>query len=263
MPLRIDQMGRRVEVPDNPQRIVSLVPSQTELLYDLGMEGKIVGQTLFCIHPKKYFKTARKIGGTKKLNLETIRNLNPDLIIGNKEENEAAQILELEKDFPVWMSDIFNLSDAIEMIRELGEICKVSSRSTLLLAEIDKGFSTLNNHSKPGGRVLYFIWRKPYMVAGMNTFIHDMLQRCGYENAIQDPISRYPELSKEQIISLNPDYLFLSSEPYPFKEKHIAELADLYPSAHIQMVDGEMFTWYGSRLAKAPLYFHNLINSML
>ncbi|MEY4003793.1 MAG: hypothetical protein RIT07_1835, partial [Bacteroidota bacterium] len=195
MPLRIDQMGRRVEVPENPRRIVSLVPSQTELLYDLGLKELIVGQTLFCIHPQEHFKTATKIGGTKKLNIQAIRDLQPDLIIGNKEENDQSQIQELEKEFPVWMSDIFNLEDALHMIKEVGEICNRREIAHDLSLEIEQGFASLEHIKKTGKKALYFIWRKPYMVAGRNTFIQDMLQYCGLENAITETDSRYPEIS--------------------------------------------------------------------
>jgi ABC-type Fe3+-hydroxamate transport system substrate-binding protein len=260
MPLRIDQMGRRVEVSEMPCRIVSLVPSQTELLYDLGLKDSIVGQTLFCIHPQEYFKTARKIGGTKKLNIQAIRDLQPDLIIGNKEENDQSQIQELEKEFPVWMSDIFNLEDALHMIKELGEILNQSDKAHALALEIQQEFSSLNHIKKTGKKALYFIWRKPYMVAGRNTFIQDMLQYCGLENAITEPDSRYPEIRNDVVSSLQPDFIFLSSEPYPFKVEHIAELSLLCPNTTIKIVDGEMFSWYGSRLREAPNYFSRLIS---
>jgi ABC-type Fe3+-hydroxamate transport system substrate-binding protein len=252
-------MGRRVEVPEMPCRIVSLVPSQTELLYDLGLKDFIVGQTLFCIHPQEHFKTARKIGGTKKLNIQAIRDLQPDLIIGNKEENDQSQIQELEKEFPVWMSDIFNLEDALHMIMELGEILNRSDKAHALAMEIQQEFASLKHIRKTGKKALYFIWRKPYMVAGRNTFIQDMLQYCGLDNAITDPESRYPEISIDIVSSLQPDFIFLSSEPYPFKKEHIAELSVLCPKATIKIVDGEMFSWYGSRLRQAPDYFRRLI----
>ncbi len=259
MPLRIDQMGRRVEVPEKPRRIISLVPSQTELLYDLGLKELIVGQTLFCIHPQEHFKTARKIGGTKKLNIQAIRDLQPDLIIGNKEENDQSQIQELEKEFPVWLSDIFNLEDALQMIKELGEILNQSDKAHAIALEIQQEFASLKNIKKTGKKALYFNWRKPYMVAGRNTFIQDMLQYCGLENAITEPDSRYPEISHELISSFKPDFIFLSSEPYPFKEEHIAELSALCTKATIKIVDGEMFSWYGSRLREAASYFRRLI----
>ena len=118
----IDQMHREVKIDSPPKRIVSLVPSQTELLYDLGLQDNIVGQTLFCIHPADKHKTKTIIGGTKKLKLELILALQPDLIIGNKEENEQQQIEYLMQNATVWMSDIYTLSDSLEMIKSIGEI---------------------------------------------------------------------------------------------------------------------------------------------
>lgn len=254
----VDQLGRTVVVPDIPKKIISLVPSQTELLYDLGLAESIVGQTIFCIHPKAHFKFATKVGGTKKLNIQAIRNLQPDLIIGNKEENELGQILELEKEFPVWMSDIYNLADALDMIRQIGTVVCKQDAAEAMAKEIECGFREPGTNNLTSAKVLYFIWRKPYMVAGRNTFINDMLQYCGMENAVSDKNSRYPEITAEEITSLKPDIIFLSSEPYPFKEMHMEELTHLCPKAKIHIVDGEMFTWYGSRLIKAPAYFQKL-----
>jgi ABC-type Fe3+-hydroxamate transport system substrate-binding protein len=259
----VDQMGRTVAVPDFPKKIISLVPSQTELLYDLGLKDRIAGQTLFCIHPKQHFKSAAKVGGTKKLNIQAIRDLQPDLIIGNKEENELSQIQELEKEFPVWMSDIYNLPDALEMIRQIGIVVSKQDKAEALVQKIEAGFNKIKSIQTKSLKVLCFIWRKPYMVAGRNTFINDMLKYCGLENAITERNSRYPEIDAENISSLKPDVIFLSSEPYPFKEKHIEEITHLCPSAKIRIVDGEMFTWYGSRLVNSPDYFHNMINSLL
>lgn len=259
----VDQMGRTVAVPDFPKKIISLVPSQTELLYDLGLKDRIAGQTLFCIHPKEHFKSAAKVGGTKKLNIQAIRDLQPDLIIGNKEENELAQIQELEKEFPVWMSDIYNLPDALEMIRQIGAVVCMQEGAKAMALEIEAGFREIVIQNSSSAKVLYFIWRKPYMVAGRNTFINDMLKYCGLENAILERDSRYPEIHEEIITSLKPDVIFLSSEPYPFKEKHMEELASLCPMAKIRIVDGEMFTWYGSSLLKAPHYFLEYINLRL
>jgi ABC-type Fe3+-hydroxamate transport system substrate-binding protein len=113
----VDQLNRTVFLAQPPQRIVSLVPSQTELLYDLGLGEKVVGQTIFCIHPHSAFKKATKIGGTKKLQLDKIRSLKPDLIVANKEENDQSQIETLAQDFPVWISDIITLDDALDMVK--------------------------------------------------------------------------------------------------------------------------------------------------
>ncbi len=255
MPLYTDQMQRQLEVPEKPRRIVSLVPSQTELLYSLGLEAEVVGLTKFCVHPKQWRGEKQVVGGTKKFHLDKIRALEPDLIIGNKEENYREGIAALEKEFPVWMSDIFTLEDALQMMRQLGEITDRKREAETLSLQVADGFAKLE--SLPAAEVLYFIWQKPYMVVGGNTFIDEMLQRCGFTNLVAGR-PRYPELSAEEIGQLNPRLILLSSEPYPFKEKHIAEFKVLCPNAQVLVVDGEMFSWYGSRLLQAVPYFQAL-----
>lgn len=250
----IDQLHREIEIPFPPKRIISLVPSQTELLFDLGLDDEVVGITKFCIHPEVKFKRKEKIGGTKQLNLVKIRSLKPDLIIGNKEENGQQQIEELRQEFPVWMSDIYNLEDALMMIKGVGEVVNRETEANEISNHIQKSFESLVIH--PTKKALYFIWKDPYMLAGKNTFIDEMLQRSGFENMIQE--QRYPEFSLAQLSSMQPESVFLSSEPYPFKEKHIQELKEIWPKADIKLVDGEMFSWYGSRLLKAADYFKTL-----
>ena len=254
----IDQMNNTIRLSGVPRRIVSLVPSQTELLFHLGLGDRVVGITKFCIHPNEWFKNKSRVGGTKDVDFEKVKSLNPDLIIGNKEENEKQNIEELKSIAPVWMSDIFTLEDALEMILKLGELVGSEEKSIEISSKIRTNFeylklsqSKLNKQHK----VLYLIWRKPFLAAGKNTFIDDMLSRCGFENSVTD--NRYPEINFKSINS--PDFIFLSSEPYPFKENHMSELQVIYPNAKILLVDGEMFSWYGSRLIEAPNYFENLL----
>jgi ABC-type Fe3+-hydroxamate transport system substrate-binding protein len=253
----IDQIGRTVLVPKHPNRIVSLVPSQTELLFDLGLDERVVGITKFCVHPEAWSRSKVRIGGTKNLNFTQIQELNPDLIIANKEENNEADIERLQAEFPVWVSDVNDLDSALEMIYSLSQITNINADS--LISEIRLGFDALRPITPPV-RTLYFIWKNPYMAAGSDTFIHDMLQCCGLENVLSS--DRYPELSIDEIISLNPELILLSSEPFPFKEDHVKELQHLLPNARIKLVDGEMFSWYGSRLRAAPAYFSELIGSI-
>ena len=252
-----DQVGRTVVVPKYPKRIVSLVPSQTELLFDLGLAARVVGITKFCIHPDDWFHSKTRIGGTKQLDFEAILALNPDLIIANKEENNKEDIEWLEKNFPVWVSDVNDLDSALEMIRFIAELTRTDSSK--LTQEIQSGFSQLMP-IQPQKKVLYLIWKNPYMAVGNDTFINELMQRCGFENVLSQ--SRYPELTDDEIVQLNPGLILLSSEPYPFKEKHIKELQNLLPNATIKLVDGEMFSWYGSRLKLAPSYFTNLVESI-
>lgn len=246
-----DQMGRCVWVPNEPKRIISLVPSQTELLYDLGLGDELVGLTKFCVHPKGIKKEKTIIGGTKTYKLDVVRSLRPDLIIGNKEENDQVSVEELSKEFPVWMSDISNLTEALCMMEQIGELVGKQAEAQRAVERVKNSFDTLD--APKNEKVVYLIWHEPIMVAGRDTFINDMLLRCGFDNLILK--SRYPVLTPEELQLLNPDRLLLSSEPFPFKPKHIKGYKEILPQSKIELVDGEMFSWYGTRLLKAVEYF--------
>jgi len=251
-------MGRHVTVPFPPQRIVSLVPSQTELLFDLGLADKVIGVTKFCIHPAEARTKTTVIGGTKNFDIDKIAALNPDLIIGNKEENYQIGIEQLTTRYPVWMSDISTLLDSLDMIRRVGFITGVKEKAAALAAEIESSFSGLEAKlTPPKTTAAYFIWRKPYMVAASGTFIDDLLRQAGFSNAFSDQ-SRYPEITPEQLAAAAPQRILLSSEPYPFSEKHLAEFQQLCPNAKVEIVDGELFSWYGSRLRQSAAYLSQL-----
>ena len=255
-----DQMGHLIALQQSPQRIISLVPSQTELLFNLGLGDRIVGITKFCIHPREQIKDNTIVGGTKNFKFDVIDVLKPDLIIGNKEENYKEGIEQLQEKYPVWMSDIYTLEDSLEMMLQLGNLTGTGSRAEELVQTIKTGFDNL----KPAPltiKTAYFIWRDPFMVVGRNNFIDHMLQRCGFSNVFVN-LERYPEITPEQLQLANPQLILLSSEPYPFKQKHIAEFQELCPQATIKVVDGEMFSWYGSRLTKAPEYLHGVIDDV-
>ena len=260
MPCLTDQMHRVLEIPPSPRRIISLVPSQTELLFDLGLEREVVGVTKFCVHPREWRKRKNIIGGTKHFHLDRIRSLKPDLIIGNKEENYREGIEELDKEFPVWMSDINTLADALQMIEQLSEITGFAEQGKRIIEEIEGGFNQLQPLNSPIS-CLYLIWRNPFMGVGGNTFIDDMLGGCGFNNMLAVH-GRYPELPEGEIKRLNPRLVLLSSEPYPFKEKHIHEIKKLCPEAEVLLVDGEMFSWYGSRLCQSFSYFQSLLQEL-
>ncbi|MBC7566994.1 MAG: ABC transporter substrate-binding protein [Pedobacter sp.] len=251
-----DQLSVEVTFNYPPKRIVSLVPSQTELLFDLGLDSEVIGLTKFCIHPIDKFARCAKVGGTKKLNIELIKELKPDLIIGNKEENSADDIQELSALFPVWMSDIYTLEDAKQTILQIGELVDRQPEASYLIHLIGAGFSDLQTLALERGidkKVAYLIWKDPYMAVGMNTFINDIFALNGMRNVIKT--DRYPELELSELLLLKPDLVFLSSEPYPFRDKHVQEIQRLLPDAKVILVDGEMFSWYGSRLVKAVQYF--------
>jgi ABC-type Fe3+-hydroxamate transport system substrate-binding protein len=260
-----DQLNNILKLATSPKRIISLVPSQTELLYDLGLDEEVIGITKYCIHPKYWHESKIKIGGTKKINLEKIKELQPDLIIGNKEENEKSQITELMKSYPVWMSDIKTIEEALNMIESIGQITGKENKALKIQNDIREQFShfklSLRNLQQQSKCVAYFIWRKPYIVAGGNTFIDHMLHICGLENVFVTNM-RYPEISSEEIQKANPSLIFLSSEPYPFQKKHTEEMQNICPAAKIILVDGEMFSWYGSRLLYTPAYFERLLQNL-
>ena len=250
-----DQMGRDIELKQTPQRIISLVPSQTELLFDLGLDARIVGITKFCIHPKQQVKTKTKIGGTKNFHFDIIRQLQPDLIIGNKEENYEEGILALLQQHTVWMSDIVTLPDALDMIKGIGQLTGTNEAAAKISQKINQNFTEL----KGGANIAagYFIWKDPYMSVGQDTFIHQMLVAAGFRNVFEH-LSRYPLITPTVLQEAAPKVIFLSSEPYPFKEKHIREIQEILPEALIKLVDGELFSWYGSRLLQTPAYLSKL-----
>ena len=256
----VDQLGRSVLFQSPPTRIVSLVPSQTELLFDLGLEKEVVGITKFCIHPSSWHNSKTRVGGTKDFKIDLIRSLHPDLILANKEENTEEGLQELMNEFPVWISDIRNLQQAKEMITAVGEMTGKNVESELLLSAITSAFDRLAFEMKSdtaSKSVVYYIWKNPWMVAGNDTFIHDMLLKCGLE--VRPGIPRYPELSPAALADNPPDFVFLSSEPFPFNATHQEDLQKILPKTKVLLVDGEYFSWYGSRLKNAPSYFKSII----
>lgn len=270
MPRVTDQMGRTVDVPDTPSRIVSLVPSQTELLYDLGLEEEVLGITEYCVHPEHWLQEKSIVGGTKNTKLKQVEQLEPDLIIGNKEENTKRKIEKLEKKHPVWMSDVQDVPDALWMIRELGRITGKGEKAEELASRIEAGFEGLKKESRDRKRIptAYFIWKDPWMVAASGSFIDAVLHITGHRNVFQPPFpdriqtsidagkasEQYPSIELEELESLNPERILLSSEPYSFEERHRQEMVERFPVAEVKLVDGEMFSWYGSRLEKATDY---------
>lgn len=251
-----DQLGNVIKLEKKPVRIISIVPSQSEFLWDIGLRKELVGITKFCVHPVEMFKSIERVGGTKKLNINKIRALKPDLIIGNKEENEKADIELLQKEFNVWMSDIYTFEDAFEMMEDLGEIFDKKNATKRIVGEIKRTLPEVKNIFK-GQKTAYFIWYKPYMFAAKKTFIDHVLNYIGLKNAVGN-LKRYPKLDDEEIKQIDPEVCLLSSEPFPFKVKHIKELRDKLPNANIVIVDGEIFSWYGSRLLHFSSYIKDL-----
>lgn len=257
----VDQLGTVHVFKNAPKRIVSLVPSQTELLYDLGLEENIVGITKFCIHPFHFKSTKKSIGGTKKVNAEKIRLLQPDIIIANKEENTLEIVTELTKICPVWVTDIITIDDNFKMIADFGQLFNRRVEAQKLLDKIQFAFNDFQKfvYEKQTRKVAYFIWANPYMVAGKQTFINELLKLNRFQNSYENRNERYPEIDIHSMTEQEkPEIIFLSSEPFPFKETHAIELCKHIQIPQIVLVDGEMFSWYGSRLLKAFDYFKKL-----
>ncbi|TAJ54389.1 MAG: cobalamin-binding protein [Chitinophagaceae bacterium] len=256
-----DQLQKPILLTSAPTRIVSLVPSQTELLAAIGLNEEVIGITKFCVHPTHWFRHKQRIGGTKNVDIEKIRALQPDLIIANKEENVQEQVLELEKIAPVWTSDIHSIEDALSMMQSVGALTGKTAETTSLITTIEEKRMLLQkqlNDSKKRLRVVYLIWKDPYMAAGGDSFIDTMLQACGWENCLGNRM-RYPEINLSELAQLRPDLVLLSSEPYPFQQKHITALQQVLPGTKIVLADGEMFSWYGSRMADAFDYFRKML----
>ena len=261
-----DQTGNFVSIPFPPQRIISLVPSLTELLFDFGLNTEVVGITKFCVHPEEWFRTKTRIGGTKQLDLPLIESLKPDLVIASKEENVKEQVEAVQLFCPVYCSDISNLQQSYEVIEQLGFLTDRMGKATNFINLIQKSFKKLAHVGKPI-RTAYLIWQQPYMTVGGDTFIHHMMQLAGFENVFATE-QRYPVLTVEELIQLNVEVVLFSSEPFPFKQKHLDDFQEEWiKHTHFQLpllkiVDGELFSWYGSRTLYAADYFRKLRESL-
>ena len=258
-----DQLNRTLSFSSYPKRIISLVPSQTELLFHLGLDKEVVGVTKFCIYPTDWKTRKTIVGGTKNLKIDLIKELNPDLIIANKEENDEDSLRKLMPIFPVWISDIKRLEDAFQMILSVGKITNSESTSFTWTEKIKKQFKILSLLPKQPRRVAYLIWNNPLMSVNQDTFIHSLLELNQWDNCFKDKLNRYPEITEEELVDSNPEMVFLSSEPFPFKDKHIDRFKQLLPESRVVLVNGEYFSWYGSRLVDSPAYFSSLHKSLL
>ena len=258
-----DQLDRLLFLKDTPKRIICLVPSLTELLVDLGLRKNLVGITKFCVHPNDLRKEKTVVGGTKSVHLEEIRALKPDIIFCNKEENTPEIVESCTKIAPVHVSDIKTLEDAYQLIGQYGELFSLENQAKTLITTLKSASESfresVQQNQNRNLKTAYLIWRKPWMAAGSDTFIDHLLQLNGLENPFKSLSDRYPEIELKTLE--NVDLVLLSSEPFPFKEKHIAEIK-AHTEAEILLVDGEYFSWYGSRLLKAFDYFSRFQNEL-
>lgn len=259
-----DQLGRRIQIKDVPSRIVSLVPSQTELLVDLGLKERLVGITKFCVHPEDLRKEKKVVGGTKQVHYDRIAALAPDVILCNKEENTRDMVLELEQIAPVHVSDVRDIPGALELIDCYGNIFNVGKRAAQingLIREKLEGFQRVISGS-PRRKVAYLIWKRPWMAAGKDNFIDYLLKLNNFDNVFGEEDSRYPEIVLDQLREKEVELLLLSTEPYPFKDEHRNDLQEKLKEVEVEIVDGEFFSWYGSRLIQAFEYFKQFHRSL-
>jgi ABC-type Fe3+-hydroxamate transport system substrate-binding protein len=240
-------------IKEPPKRIISLVPSQTEFLHAIGLEDEVIGITRFCVHPAHWRKEKGNIGGTKDVRLDRIHALKPDLIIANKEENVKEQVEALAKDFPVWVTDVVDVSSALSMMEEVGTLTNRIKNSAQIIEQVRQSLAELAQQPFNAVSAAYLIWKDPWMTVGGDTFIHDMMERAGLSNAFRSD-TRYPVIELKELQERCPEIVLLSSEPYPFKAKHVEELKRLLPKSKVVLVDGEAFSWYGSRMLYGARY---------
>ena len=256
-----DDLGSQHIFDQTPKRIISLVPSLTETLYELGLEEYIIGVTKFCVHPYHLKSVKINVGGTKKVHIEKIKALNPDVIIANKEENTLEIVESLRGICPVFVTDIVTVDDTLKTINDFGLLFKRTTDAKKWVEKIKFAHADFERfmETKQWQKAAYLIWREPYMAAGSETFINEMLKLNKFENIYEKLEGRYPEVEiRKMRIQGDPDVVLLSSEPYPFKEEHAFEIGRVTHHAKTVFVDGEMFSWYGSRLAKAFEYFKQI-----
>ncbi|MEK4487625.1 helical backbone metal receptor [Psychrobacillus sp. FSL H8-0484] len=250
-----DHVGRQVNISIPPKRIVSICPAITETLFALGLESEIVGRTKYCIFPEGIVENVAIVGGTKEVNEGKIRDLQPDLILAEKEENTEAIVQALEQIAPVFVLEVRSIKEAYRFIHTLGFLTNKEQVAERLIDSCKAVFPSPHVQS---GNAAYVIWRKPYMVVGRTTYINDILHTLGLHNPFAKEVSRYPTVTKEELADANLDVLLLASEPFPFQQKHIAEFQAFLPNTKIVLVEGEMF-WYGARMETAGEYLKKIM----
>lgn len=258
---RMDACDRVVRLPQQPQRIVCLCPSLTETLWALGLAEQLVGRTRYCIHPQPQIESVASVGGTKQVGFDALHAVQPDLIIAEKEENRREDVEAMSQHWPVYVCDIQNLQQAHAAIAQLGDVCARADQAATLNQRIEQAWQRLPI-LQPPRRVLYLIWRKPWMAAGRDTYIDAVLNRLGMVNVAATLEGRYPQIETKQLAELGADLCLLSSEPFPFGRQHEEELAPLMPGTQMRCVDGEMFSWYGVRMLPAADHLAALTASL-
>ncbi|MDF1504680.1 helical backbone metal receptor [Roseisolibacter sp. H3M3-2] len=245
-------------------RIVSLCPSLTELVYDLGRGDALVGRTKFCRHPADRVAAVEKVGGTKNPKIERIVALRPDLVLLNEEENrrEDAEAL-AAAGVPLHVSFPRDADGTAAMVRDIAAALDAPAAGARIAADIEAESARVREvaavraaSAAPAPRWAYLIWRRPWMAVNGDTFVHALLAQAGGVNVLADLPTRYPEVTAAQLAAASPDLVLLSSEPFPFEERHADELAAEtgLPRDRFRLVDGELLSWHGSRTVAGVAY---------
>lgn len=254
----IDALGQHHQVAQSSPRIVSLVPSLTELLFDLGLGSYVVGRTGFCIHPATQVAAVPKVGGTKDVNIEKIRRLAPTHLIVNIDENEKPTVDMLTEFVPhIIVTHPITSRDNLALYDLFGSIFNVPDAATALMQAFELAYAQVQPATPPE-RVLYCIWRDPWMSIGPDTYISHMLALKGWQHwQFAGNPARYPVFEWDQLPLAQIDRILLSSEPYRFTAAHCAQLQQTLQRP-VQCVDGEMLSWYGSRAVQGLVYLQNI-----
>lgn len=248
-------------------RVVSLVPSLTELLCDLGLAGQLIGRTGFCIHPRAAVRAIPKVGGTKSVNLGRLRALAPTHVVVNIDENEKPTVDEIARFVPhVIVTHPLHPLDNPGLYRLLGAIFRRDAEATALARRFEQTWheTTLEAATFPRERVLYLIWKKPWMTIARNTYISASLAAVGWDTIPEAAAERYPQLALEATLAQDVRCVLLPSEPYRFRDRDVAEVKRLAPPrVMVTLIDGEMTSWYGSRAIAGLRYLADFRRRLL
>ncbi len=239
---------------------MSLVPSLTELICELGLAAHLVGRTGFCVHPRDVVRRIPKVGGTKDVNSERIRELLPSHLIVNIDENEKPTVDKLARFVPnIIVTHPLAPRDNLVLYRLLGGIFGCTERAEELCIEFERAYDDVIAacRARPRQKVLYLIWHKPWMTVSRDTYISRTLALIGWDTLPAVANARYPEIELDAALLAEADHILLSSEPYRFRERDVAALEKLLPPAarrKVRLIDGEMTSWYGSRAIQGLAY---------
>ena len=225
-------------------KIVSLVPSYSKLLVDMGLRDSLIAVTKFCVDPADLYRTAMTVGGTKDPELKTILDLEPDVVLVNTEENRVEDIVFLKKHLNVHESCPETVEESLDLIEQLYEYFNIEN--SINFSEYRKKIDTIRERKEKLESILYFIWKKPYMLASQETYINSVLELAGYKN-LAPVSSRYPVVEVSEIVSLDPDLIIFSDEPYPFRKRDVKALnEELKKTKQFKKACGKIFSWHGS-----------------